>query len=257
MPTLVRRLKRIVLQKTRPINSSPQPQPQTQTATVIQNYSTAPPYHFFNKPLIVHQPEPLPRKVNAAFTNAAPSAAAADDTTSGNASTAAATASAYDATVTPNGTDTDGTAESLHVNEKTADAAKERKRKEFAFAMGEYPDFKRCPKSGKRACSADGCFNQVVQRGVCVKHGAQTKRCRIERCPNGAVQGGVCIKHGARRKPCRVEGCKNQPVQRGICVRHGAQLPRCNREGCSNQAIRGGLCIRHGANKVHNPSANL
>ena len=73
----------------------------------------------------------------------------------------------------------------------------------------------------KRCCS-DGCTNQVVNGGVCRRHGAKVKLCRSEGCTNGAVKGGVCRKHGAKVKLCSHEGCTNQVRKGGVCVRHGA-----------------------------------
>jgi len=56
-------------------------------------------------------------------------------------------------------------------------------------------------------CSSEGCTNQVVNGGVCMRHGARVKRCSREGCTNVAVQGGVCNRHGAKVKRCSSEGC--------------------------------------------------
>ncbi len=60
-----------------------------------------------------------------------------------------------------------------------------------------------CVKHGakllKKKCSMEGCTNNAVKEGVCIKHGAKVKRCSSERCTNKAVQGGVCCRHGAKR----------------------------------------------------------
>jgi hypothetical protein len=48
-----------------------------------------------------------------------------------------------------------------------------------------------------------GCTNQVVQGGVCRRHGAKTKQklCIFEGgCTNLAVREGVCKRHGANKK---------------------------------------------------------
>ena len=77
-----------------------------------------------------------------------------------------------------------------------------------------------------KLCSSDGCTNQVIKGGVCVKHGAkkELKRCSSDGCTNQAQKGGVCIKHGAKyiRKQCSSEECTNQVVKKGVCWRHGA-----------------------------------
>mmetsp|Transcript_11607 Transcript_11607/g.19752 ORF Transcript_11607/g.19752 Transcript_11607/m.19752 type:complete len:126 (+) Transcript_11607:1071-1448(+) len=56
------------------------------------------------------------------------------------------------------------------------------------------------------------------------KQGAMKKKryCNSEGCTNQVVQGGVCTKHGAKRKLCSSEGCTNQATRRGLCRRHGA-----------------------------------
>ena len=36
----------------------------------------------------------------------------------------------------------------------------------------------------RKDCSQDGCKNQVVQGGVCIKHGATVKRCSQDKCKN-------------------------------------------------------------------------
>jgi hypothetical protein len=52
----------------------------------------------------------------------------------------------------------------------------------------------------RKYCSQNGCDNQIVQGGVCVKHGARVKRCNQNGCDNQVLQGGVCVKHGARKR---------------------------------------------------------
>jgi hypothetical protein len=49
-------------------------------------------------------------------------------------------------------------------------------------------------------CKRDGCANIAVKEGVCVEHGAKTKRCSQEGCANRAVRGGICATHGVRTK---------------------------------------------------------
>ena len=58
--------------------------------------------------------------------------------------------------------------------------------------------------------------------------------CRHKGCTNYVVNKGVCIGHGAKVKICKVEGCTTQAVRGGICVRHGAQVRiSCSHEGCT------------------------
>ena len=110
-------------------------------------------------------------------------------------------------------------------------------------------------------CSADGCTNNVVNGGVCRKHGAKTKPklCSSEGCTNVVVQGGVCwrhgAKHGAKTKRCSSVGCTNIVVNGGVCIRHGAKVKKKQRrvDGCNNHFQNGGVCMKHGAKvKVKN-----
>ena len=59
-------------------------------------------------------------------------------------------------------------------------------------------------------CTNEGCINQVVNGGLCKRHGAEVKRCKHEGCTNLARKGGVCVSHGAKVKICRYEGCKER-----------------------------------------------
>ena len=102
-----------------------------------------------------------------------------------------------------------------------------------------------------KRCSSDGCTNQAVKGGVCVKHGAKMKRCSSDGCTNKAQKGGVCIKHGAKveYKRCSSEGCTNFAIKGGVCIKHGAKRMQCSVEGCTNQSSRGGVCKRHGVRR--------
>ena len=104
-------------------------------------------------------------------------------------------------------------------------------------------------KRRRRICSADGCTNQAVKEGVCIRHGAQVKLCSSEGCSNKSLKGGVCKRHGAKVKRCSYEGCTNQAQNGGVCMKHGAKRKLCSKEGCTNQAQKGGVCYRHGAKK--------
>ncbi|KAK1735718.1 hypothetical protein QTG54_013424 [Skeletonema marinoi] len=80
------------------------------------------------------------------------------------------------------------------------------------------------------------------------EHGAKRKRCNSDGCTNNVVNGGVCKRHGAKveYKRCNSEGCTNVSVKGGVCVKHGANLKRCRSKGCTNYAQKGGVCIKHG-----------
>ena len=68
-----------------------------------------------------------------------------------------------------------------------------------------------------KRCLHDGCNNQVVKEGVCVRHGATVKRCSIQDCSNQAVKNGVCVKHGAR------DGARSSAATI-LCIMHLPQV---------------------------------
>ncbi len=117
-----------------------------------------------------------------------------------------------------------------------------------------------CMKHGAKVkvyyCShPDGCNNQVQNGGVCIKHGAKVKYCsHPDGCNNQVKNGGLCIKHGAKvkKKLCThvdptLGACTNQAVNGGVCIKHGAKTYRCSHDGCDRYYIKNGLCARHGA----------
>ena len=69
-----------------------------------------------------------------------------------------------------------------------------------------------------------GCTNKVVNGGVCIRHGAKTKRkiCSDPGCTNVALNGGVCIRHGAKsyKRGCSATGCTTRAKWEGLCMRH-------------------------------------
>jgi len=114
--------------------------------------------------------------------------------------------------------------------------------------------FKKLKKKARTLCSSEGCDKQVVNSGVCMKHGATKKLCNSEGCAKQVVNSGVCIKHGAKKKFCSSEGCAKQVVNSGVCLQHGAKKQtktrkRCSSEGCAKQAQNGGVCFAHGTKR--------
>ena len=130
-----------------------------------------------------------------------------------------------------------------------------------------------CRKHGvKRICSAEGCWRQVQQGGVCIFHGAVVNRkecemegcttaanqygfcgkhggytrCRESGCEKRALKGGWCLAHGgvSYTKPCLMEGCATLAHVFGYCCKHGGYY-RCKQDGCEKKAREGGLCIAH------------
>eukprot|EP00729_Bicosta_minor_P032763 gene32763-biopygen30553 len=98
----------------------------------------------------------------------------------------------------------------------------------------------------KATCSASGCSNGVIARGLCEKHGA-LGFCSTAGCDKGARKDGLCYKHGAK-KICTFNDCTTAAHSRGLCVRHGGGSTKvCDIEGCKTLAHARGRCGRHGA----------
>eukprot|EP00729_Bicosta_minor_P032487 gene32487-biopygen21135 len=98
----------------------------------------------------------------------------------------------------------------------------------------------------KATCSASGCNNGVVARGLCYAHGARGF-CSTDGCDSGAIKDGLCSKHGAK-KICTFNDCTTAAQTRGLCVRHGGSSSKvCGIEGCKTLAQARGRCARHGA----------
>ena len=89
----------------------------------------------------------------------------------------------------------------------------------------------------KRAVAADEYDGPPKKKG--------RRQCSVEGCTNNAVRGGICIRHGERPPTCSHEGCTNLAQRRGVCDKHGAK-PKCSIEGCDKVAKKGGTCRRHG-----------
>eukprot|EP00729_Bicosta_minor_P021015 gene21015-biopygen16327 len=116
----------------------------------------------------------------------------------------------------------------------------------------------------KPICSASGCSNGVVARGLCYAHGANGF-CVADGCNTGAIKDGLCSKHGAKKKlprgfgRCYAHGGgkkqKRKPwraappprVAKASVVNIGGGKDECKIAGCSNR-IYGFLkaCQKHG-----------
>lgn len=105
----------------------------------------------------------------------------------------------------------------------------------------------RCWTDGK--CKIDDCDNNTKQNGICIKHGADTKKyfCKIDGCDNQVQNSGVCTIHGAERIKCHIDGCGKQVVNNGVCKKHGAETKKCKIDGCDTQVVNNGVCQSHGA----------
>ena len=71
----------------------------------------------------------------------------------------------------------------------------------------------------------DVTIKQSVEEHVFGMVHHRKKKCSSEGCSNQAISGGVCIKHGAVvtsiRKTCSVEGCTTKIRSHGVCTKHG------------------------------------
>jgi len=105
-------------------------------------------------------------------------------------------------------------------------------------------------KAKRRQCKHDGCTNIVVNRGVCIRHGAQRRErqtCGHGGCSNFVQKGGVCWRHYGARRSCSHDGCSNLVLRGGVCRRHGAKdnAKICMIDGCTKYAIKEGCCVGH------------
>ena len=67
-----------------------------------------------------------------------------------------------------------------------------------------------------------------------------------EGCTNNAIQGGVCVRHGIT-SVAAVKDAQNKPGK----VKHGAQIKTktCTSEGCKHNVAKGGVCARRGSKR--------
>jgi hypothetical protein len=100
--------------------------------------------------------------------------------------------------------------------------------------------------SSKRKRHLSGHEEQEVPTKVARKKYSK-KRCSADGCANQSIKGGVCVKHGAKRKICNSEGCSNRAVKGGVCKKHGAKVKQCSSGRCTNIVQNGGVCFKHGA----------
>jgi len=120
-------------------------------------------------------------------------------------------------------------------------------------------------KRNRAICSAEGCNNQVVNDGVCIKHGAQTKICSYEgKIYTYHISYDIivcdCVLHAYQIyifltflpitfvNYC-FEGCNNKVQNNNVCSRHGAVRKTCTFEGCTSKwtdlYLCGFLCSHH------------
>ena len=95
-------------------------------------------------------------------------------------------------------------------------------------------------KRKRRYCNQEGCSKQVVQGGVCKKHGARVKPCSREGCGKQVVQGGVCVEHGAIRygNPISNFSVSNFRSRCPTLDDDFQRCPPCTREEATDQALQ-------------------
>eukprot|EP00984_Skeletonema_dohrnii_P000266 scaffold86_cov98-Skeletonema_dohrnii-CCMP3373.AAC.3 len=193
---------------------------------------------------IVHRPRPQNHVVDVVYHNSQvqKTKAAVTDAVEMNKKESDSSASSNQKAFTFAAATRDETSASMYSDERNT--LSDRKRKSSSTYM-ELPRKKVAHR--RKICSSNGCTNQVVRSGVCIRHGATwtKKKCSSEGCSNFAMNGGVCLMHGAQKRLCRMEGCMNGVIQGGVCLRHGAKMKLCSSEGCTNLSKKGGVCHRH------------
>ena len=71
---------------------------------------------------------------------------------------------------------------------------------------------------GGRRCTAAGCLNSAVDKGLCKRHGGG-KRCLFNACTKSAVGSTtLCKLHGGGKR-CSFPQCNNSAVSRSLCIR--------------------------------------
>lgn len=113
-------------------------------------------------------------------------------------------------------------------------------------------------RNDRRTCTVDDCDNLIVNRGVCIKHGAKKNvkkvKCKISGCKNlGKGSKQLCTTHSGNKYICMVEGCEKYARNMGVCVTHGCRMASCSVTGCTNRIMNNGVCFAHGA--IYPPSA--
>ena len=110
--------------------------------------------------------------------------------------------------------------------------------------MANTPKKKSAPKKkkvgSKSICKHEGCTNNVVNSGVCYRHGAKKRLCKHEGCTNVVKSDGVCLKHGARsmRQICSMEGCTKFVQSKGVCWKHGVAKKVANKSEGSDKVAQ-------------------
>ena len=96
-------------------------------------------------------------------------------------------------------------------------------------------------------------MSQAQKEGVCVTHGAQTRRCDYEGCFKQVVRGGKCNSHGQSERPQMVSGrCSKCPIFSNTMQKVDGELV-CVCYPCMSHSGKGVRCIARGCNKHVRP----
>jgi hypothetical protein len=100
----------------------------------------------------------------------------------------------------------------------------------------------------RKLCEVYDCYNIVLSKGLCKKHGAPITKCKKDCCNRDARYKGLCVHHGGTKR-CSTQNCTKIARSGGKCWKHGERT-ECSVEGCSNTAssntaIANGRCRKH------------
>lgn len=70
-----------------------------------------------------------------------------------------------------------------------------------------------------KRCSVEGCDDKLIKSlGVCISHGAITKRSSVNGCGKEAIKGGVCKRHWSQIHSVQLKVETTNDQQREECV---------------------------------------
>ena len=91
-------------------------------------------------------------------------------------------------------------------------------------------------------CKKEGCNKIEQTKGLCRKHGGQS-RCSVVNCFKNNKGGGFCRAHGGGKR-CSIDDCNKGSQRYGFCHAHGG-TPICSVPECTRSDRGSGFCIRH------------
>jgi len=96
-------------------------------------------------------------------------------------------------------------------------------------------------------------MSQAQKEGVCVMHGAQSRRCDHKGCSKQVVRRGKCNSHGQSERPQMVYGqCSKCPMVSSMMQKVGGDLV-CGSYPCMSHSGKGLWCVARGVINMSNP----